>query len=368
MSLKPFRRWISGRTRTANSSYVIQLGATDNQGGDTVPNAKTTKTITRLAGLVVAASAVLASTALAVKITKDSKLEKSQAGYYRMRVGDVAVVALSDGTISSDVTSLLTNTRPGEVKKLLANAFVEEPIDSAMNAFLILLGTKVVLVDAGAGNLLGPKCFKLPESLKAAGYTPAQVTDILVTHIHIDHVGGLVDGEKRVFPNAIVHVSKRELAFWTDKSARASLPELMQEFFKIADISMNPYLASNQVKAFDPGEQLFPGITTEAAYGHTAGMTYYVLESRGAKLVFWGDTMNIPEVQFPNPSIAIQFDTDSKKAAVQRKKAFADATQDRYLVALPHMHFPGIGHVQKNGSGYRFIPVVYVNDAVRSSF
>jgi glyoxylase-like metal-dependent hydrolase (beta-lactamase superfamily II) len=331
-----------------------------------VPNAITTKTITRLAGLVVAASAVLASTALAVKITKDSKLEKSQAGYYRMKVGDVAVVALSDGTISSDVTSLLTNTKPGEVKKLLANAFVEEPIDSAMNAFLILLGNKVVLVDAGAGNLLGPKCFKLPESLKAAGYTPAQVTDILVTHIHIDHVGGLVDGEKRVFPNAIVHVSKRELAFWTDKSARASFPELIQEFFKIADISMNPYLASNQVKAFEPGEQLFPGIATEAAYGHTAGMTYYVLESRGAKLVFWGDTMNIPEVQFPNPSITIQFDTDSEKALVQRKKAFADATQNRYLVALPHMHFPGIGHVQKDGSGYRFIPVVYVNDAQKS--
>ena len=76
--------------------------------------------------------------------------------------------------------------------------------------------------------------------------------------------------------------------------------------------------------------------------------------------------MNIPEVQFPNPSITIRFDTDSRKAAVRRKTAFAHAAKARYLVALPHMHFPGIGHVKKDGSGYRFIPVVYVNDAQKA--
>jgi glyoxylase-like metal-dependent hydrolase (beta-lactamase superfamily II) len=328
-----------------------------------MPNATNTNAVTRLAGLVVAANALLASAAFAVNITKASKLDKSQAGYYRMKVGDVPVVALSDGTISSDVTSLLTNAKPGEVKKLLANAFVEEPIDSAMNAFLILVGNKVILVDTGAGNLLGPKCFKLPDSLRAAGYTPEEVTDILITHIHIDHVGGLVDGATRVFPNANVHVSKKELEFWTATSARPTFPELIQDFFKIADISMNPYLQSSQVTPFEPGGQLVPGIRTEAAYGHTAGMTYYILESKAEQLVFWGDTMNIPEVQFPNPSITIRFDTDSKKAVVQRRAAFADAAKAKYLVALPHMHFPGIGHVQKDGLGYRFIPVVYVNDA-----
>ena len=327
----------------------------------------TIRTVTRLAGLVVAASMLLAGGALAVKITKESKLDKSQAGYYRMKVGDVAVVALSDGTISSDVTSLLANAKPGEVKKLLANALVEEPIDSAMNAFLILLGNRVILVDAGAGNLLGPKCFKLPESLRGVGYTPEQVTDILITHVHIDHVGGLVDGEKRVFPNAIVHVSKKELEFWADKSARETFPEVIREFFKIADMTMTPYLVSHQVKRFEPGDEVVPGITTEAAYGHTAGMTYYILQNKGEKLVFWGDTMNIPEVQFPNPSITIRFDSDSQKAIVQRKKAFAEAAKNRYLVALPHMHFPGIGHVQKDGSGYRFIPVVYVNDAQKAN-
>jgi len=104
----------------------------------------------------------------------------------------------------------------------------------------------------------------------------------------------------------------------------------------------------------------------EPAYGHTPGMSYYVVESKGKKLVFWGDTMNIPEVQFANPSITIQFDVDSKQAAVQRKKAFADAVKNRYLIALPHMHFPGIGHVQKDGRGYRFIPVPYNNDAQKS--
>jgi len=324
------------------------------------------KSLAHLSGVLLAASIAFPSTTSQVTITKESKIDKAQAGYYRMKVGDIEIISLSDGSITSDVTLLLTNAKPGEVAKLLAASDVEEPIDSAMNAFLILVGDRVILVDTGAGNLLGPKCFKLPKSLKAAGYTPEQVTDILISHIHIDHVGGLVDGERRVFPNAVVHVSKKELDFWTDKSIRENFPALMQEFFQIADKTMGPYVASNQVKSFDGTVQLFPGITTEPAYGHTPGMSYYVVESKGKKLVLWGDTMNIPEVQFANPSITIQFDVDSQQAAVQRKKAFADAAKNRYLIALPHMHFPGVGHVQRDGSGYRFIPVPYINDEQKS--
>src|SRR6266851_6149796 len=147
----------------------------------------------------------LSSAASAVTLTVESKLDKAQAGYYRLKVGSVDVTALSDGTLGFEAIEQLTNLKPGEAEKLLDKAYVKSPVEASMNAFLIQLGDRLILVDAGTGGLLGPKLFKLPISLKNAGYFPEQITDILVTHVHPDHTGGLTVGGKRVFPNATVH-------------------------------------------------------------------------------------------------------------------------------------------------------------------
>jgi glyoxylase-like metal-dependent hydrolase (beta-lactamase superfamily II) len=305
----------------------------------------------------------LSSAASAVTLTEDSKLDKAQAGYYRLRVGSVDVTALSDGTLGFEVIEQLTNVKPGEAEKLLDKAYVKSPVDASLNAFLIHLGDRLILVDAGTGELLGPKLFKLPGSLKNAGYSPEQITDILVTHVHPDHTGGLTVGGKKVFPNAIVHMDKRELAYWTDKAAAEKAPEPTKSFFKMVEPTVGPYIASGSVKTFDGETQLFPGLHAIPGYGHTPGQSYYVLESEGQKLIFWGDIIHVPDIQFANPNVTIKFDVDSTAAAARRKKDFADAGKHRTLVAMPHMYFPGVGHVAKDGDHFRWIPLPYVNDA-----
>jgi len=111
--------------------------------------------------------------------------------------------------------------------------------------------------------------------------------------------------------------------------------------------------------AFDGDTALVPGIRAHASYGHTPGHTVYLVESKGQKLALWGDLMHVAAVQFAQPSVTIQFDTDSKSAAVQRKQAFAEAAKGGYLVGAAHLPFPGIGHLRAAGSGYAFLPVGY---------
>jgi glyoxylase-like metal-dependent hydrolase (beta-lactamase superfamily II) len=291
----------------------------------------------------------------------EPKLDQSQAGYYRLKLGKVSVIALSDGTIALDTAKELS--KPEEAVRMLAKNYVKLPPDVSVNAFLILLDKRAILVDAGAGEIFGPSLNKLTASLKTVGIEPGHVTDILVTHIHPDHTGGLSIGGRRVFENAVVHVSKKELDFWTDNAAAEKAQEPTKTFFKSVDQTIGPYLATGQVKTFEGDTQLFPGIRTLAAYGHTPGQSYYVLEDSGQKLEFWGDTVHVQDVQFDNPSVTISFDQDQKQAGAQRLKAFSDAAKNGYLVAMPHISFPGIGRVRRDGDHFKWIPVPYVNDA-----
>jgi len=187
-----------------------------------------------------------------VRLSEGSKLDKSQAGYYRMKIGRIDVIALTDGTIGVDFLALLTNTKRGEVESLLAWEYVKPTaVEASMNAYLIQLDNKLILVDTGAGELLGPKLDKLPDSLRSIGIQPEQITDILLAHIHPDHSGGLTVGGRRVFPNATVHVNKLELEYWTNKSLGEKAPEPTKTFFQQADQTVTPYIESGQVKTFD---------------------------------------------------------------------------------------------------------------------
>jgi hypothetical protein len=112
------------------------------------------------------------------QLTAESKLDKVQAGFYRMKVGAIDVIALSDGTAGFEVVEMLS--KPKEAEKLLAKAYLKSPVDASVNAFLIQLGTRQILVDTGSGELLGPKLNKMPVSLKAVGVSPEQITDILL--------------------------------------------------------------------------------------------------------------------------------------------------------------------------------------------
>ena len=302
----------------------------------------------------------------AVTLSKNSKLVQSQAGFYRMTIGDINVTALSDGTVGLQILDgLLLNAKSGEVQKLLAHNYQKSPINASINAFLIQLSGRLILIDAGSAELVGPTANKLPDSLRAVGVQPEQITDIFLTHIHPDHSGGLMEGNKKVFPNAIIHVDKREVEYWFDESIAAMTAEPIKTFFSQVDAKVKPYLDSGQLQTFEGATEFFPGFRSQPAYGHTPGHSLYVLESAGEKLVFCGDLVHVDAVQFDDPSVSIKFDSDPAKAAEQRKKTFADAATNRYLLAFAHVSFPGVGQVRKEGDRYRWIPVEYMNDALK---
>ncbi|HEX6723171.1 MAG TPA: MBL fold metallo-hydrolase, partial [Burkholderiaceae bacterium] len=255
---------------------------------------------------------------------------KGQApGWYRMMVGDIEVTALSDGTVALPVDKLLTNTSPAKIQAALSRAYLKAPVETSINGYLVNTGSKLVLIDAGAAGLFGPTLGNLLSHLKASGYQPEQVDEIYVTHLHPDHVGGIsaADG-KAAFPNAIVRVDKRDADFWLSKANLDKAPDASKGFFQGAQASIKPYADAGKLKTFDGAGELVPGIKAVSAYGHTPGHTVYAIESKGQKLMVWGDLMHVAAVQFPDPAVTIQFDSDSKKAAPQRQKAYADAAKN----------------------------------------
>jgi len=287
---------------------------------------------------------------------------KSQApGYYRMNLGDFEVTALSDGTFQAPLDKLLTNTTPAKTDKALAAAFLKSPVETSVNAYLINTGTKLVLIDTGAGGYFGPTLGNLLVSLKSSGYSPEQVDEVYITHMHPDHIGALLNGGKLTFPNAIVRADKHESDFWVSQEHMDAAPKEGKEFFKDAIEALTPYIAAGKFKPFDGDTELVPGIRALASHGHTPGHTTYVVESQGQKLALWGDLMHAAAVQFPSPSVTIAFDTDSKAAAAQRAKAYRDAAKNGYWVAGAHLPFPGIGHLRANGTGYTWVPANYTS-------
>jgi glyoxylase-like metal-dependent hydrolase (beta-lactamase superfamily II) len=286
--------------------------------------------------------------------------KEAAPGFYRLMVGDFEVTALSDGTVALPVDQLLTRTTPAQVKKTLARSYLQSPLETSVNGYLVNTGDKLVLIDTGAGGLFGPTLGRLAANLKSAGYQPEQVDEIYVTHMHADHVGGLMAGDKPAFPNATVRADKRDADFWLSQANMDKAPADAKDFFKGAMASINPYVSAGKFKPFDGDTELAPGIKAKATYGHTPGHTIYSIESKGQKMVFWGDLMHVAAVQFENPSITIQFDTDSRPAAVQRRRAYAEAAAQGYLVGAAHVSFPGVGRLRSQGSGYVWLPVNYV--------
>ncbi len=286
-------------------------------------------------------------------------VKASAPGYHRMMLGDFEVTALSDGTVGLHVGTLLTNTTAARVKTALERSFLKDPVETSVNAYLINTGTNLVLVDAGAGNLFGPTLGNLVANLKAAGYQPEQVDEVYITHMHPDHVGGLAAGDRVVFPNAIVRADRRDADFWLSKAKLDAAPKDAKDSFQGAMASLNPYIAAGKFQPFDGDSDLAPGIKGLASRGHTPGHTTYVVESKGEKLVLWGDLIHVAAVQFAEPAVTIRFDVDPKAAAMQRRKAFAEAAKQGYWVAASHIAFPGIGRLRSEGSRYLWVPANY---------
>ena len=307
------------------------------------------------------ALAALFITALAATAQAAAPMaKKSGPGYYRMMLGDFEVTALSDGTVTLPVNKILQKITEAQVDSALAAQGLASPLETSVNAYLVNTGAKLILIDTGAAKLFGPTLGNLLDSLKASGYTPEQVDEVYVTHMHADHVGGLMTGSARAFPNAIVRADKADADFWLSKENLDKAPEAMKGFFQGAQASLNPYVSAGKFMPYDGSTELLPGIRAVVTRGHTPGHSVFSVESKGQKMLVLGDLMHVAAVQFARPEVTIQFDTDAATAADVRTALYREAAREQYILAVAHISFPGLGRVRQDGAtGYVWLPVNY---------
>jgi len=283
-------------------------------------------------------------------------------GFYRLIVGDLEVTALFDGTGVFDPHWLNATkaTMDGVVK-----AMQEDPhlLDVADTGFLVNTGKQRILVDVGAGTWWGGGAFgRLAGSLRSAGYVPEEVDIVLVTHLHSDHVGGLTthDG-KRVFPNADVYVAKAESEFWLSPDIAAKAPKDAQPFFESAQAIAAPYIKAGKWHTFSGSEPIVDCMQLVPLPGHTPGHTGFEFSSRGQHILFWGDIVHALRVQLQHPEVTAVLDIDQTGAAATRHQSLARLAREDVLIAGPHMNFPALGRLRKEGSGYGWAPVVFTD-------
>ncbi len=307
------------------------------------------------------ALAALFITALAATAQAAAPMaKKSGPGYYRMMLGDFEVTALSDGTVTLPVNKILQKITEAQVDNALAAQGLASPLETSVNAYLVNTGAKLILIDTGAAKLFGPTLGNMLDSLKASGYTPEQVDEVYVTHMHADHVGGLMTGSARAFPNAIVRADKADADFWLSKENLDKAPEAMKGFFQGAQASLNPYVSAGKFMPYDGSTELLPGIRAVVTRGHTPGHSVFSVESKGQKMLVLGDLMHVAAVQFARPEVTIQFDTDAATAADVRTALYREAAREQYILAVAHISFPGLGRVRQDGAtGYVWLPVNY---------
>lgn len=282
-------------------------------------------------------------------------------GYYRMQLGRLEITALYDGAIQID-TKLLHHIETTDLDTLLSRMFVGKPkMQTAVNAYLVNTGKHLVLIDAGAGTLFGRNLGFIRKNMEASGYTPEQVDVVLLTHMHGDHLGGLIDkGGKPVFPKAIIRAAQAEGDYWLSKEVAAAAPKGRQHAFAIAREGAAAYQAKNKWQPFAEGTEVLPSIKAMKAIGHTPGHTAFAVESEGQKLLIWGDIIHAHAVQFIRPEVSIEFDVDQQQAVTTRKALLAEVVSSGALVAGMHLPFPGLGHVRADGEGkYGWVPIEY---------
>jgi glyoxylase-like metal-dependent hydrolase (beta-lactamase superfamily II) len=283
-------------------------------------------------------------------------------GFYRMMVGDLEVTALFDGLGVFDPHWLKGKraTRDGVVKALHADAHM---LDGSETGFLVNTGKQLILIDAGAGTWFGGGALgRLAGSLRSAGYTPEDVDLVLVTHLHSDHVGGLTtqDGQ-RVFPNAQVYVAKTESDFWLSPEIAAKAPKDAQPFFQSAQAIAAPYIKAGKWQTFSGSEAIVDGLRLVPLPGHTPGHTGYEFSSKGRKILFWGDIIHAQRVQLQHPEVTVVFDIDATAAAATRNRLLHKLAREDVVIAGPHMLFPSLGRIRKEGSGYTWAPVAFTD-------
>jgi glyoxylase-like metal-dependent hydrolase (beta-lactamase superfamily II) len=285
---------------------------------------------------------------------------KQAPAFYRAKVGDFEVTQLVDGVFRAPMPPNFVRNVPREQALAAAEAAHMPPgmIDVPFNPVLINTGSKLVLFDTGYGQNGPPTAGQLPANLAAAGIDPKAIDIVVLTHLHPDHTNGIRAKDNSLFfPNAEIKVPSQDWAFWTSEQNAAKFDSnpMMKGYF--ANVKKTFAGIEKTLTMYDWGKEVVPGITSMDTSGHTPGMSSFTVQSGSAKMLIQADVTNIPELFMRNPDWHVAFDVDPEKAVVTRRKFYDMAVAEKVLISGFHFAFPSMGYAEKDGTGFRLVPV-----------
>jgi glyoxylase-like metal-dependent hydrolase (beta-lactamase superfamily II) len=281
---------------------------------------------------------------------------------YALRVGEIDVLVVSDGVLPLPTATLATNVAPADLATWLERNFLPlAAFDWPLNVMVARSGDQTILIDAGLGGQFPgfPRAGQLPQRLAAAGIDLASVTDVVITHMHMDHVGGLlVDGVKeRLRPDVRIHVSAAEVKFWTSPDFSLTvMPKPVPDVLRsTATRFYDEY--RDQLEIFEDKYEVAPGVVVRLTGGHTPGHSVVDLTSGGERLTFAGDA--VFPVAFDHPDWHNGFEHDPEESARVRVRLFRELAENGGLLVAAHLSFPSLGRVALDGNAFRWVPVIW---------
>lgn len=279
---------------------------------------------------------------------------------YAVRVGDIDVMVISDGVLTPPAESMATNADPATRGAWLDNQFLsKEAFDWALNAVVVRTGKQTILIDSGLGEEYPdfPRAGQFVHRLEAAGVDLGDVTDVVLTHMHFDHVGGLLaEGVKeKMRPDLRVHVCAAETEFWKSPDfSRTAMPPTLAALARKASLDfMNVY--GNQIRTFKDEAEVAPGVSVSRTGGHTPGHSVVRVKSGKQRLMFGGDA--IFPVSFDHPEWHNGFEHDPEEATRVRLRLMRELADNGSWLISTHMPFPSVGRVAGAGDLFRWVPV-----------
>lgn len=276
---------------------------------------------------------------------------------HRFVLGAFEVTTIVDGTMAMGISPpFLLDESEGDVTSIAQAARL--PTDRLENNFvptLVNTGEALVLIDTGCGHFRRDKgAGFLLKRLEDAGYAPEQVDVVAFTHVHPDHIGGLFEDGTIAFPNAELMIGRREFSAW--KSGEGIPPQRAENRNMFLEI-IAPL--EERLRFLDDGDEVVPGITAEAAFGHSLGHMMFRIRNEGDEALIWGDVANHYVFSLGSPAAKVAFDDDKAMAIETRLHVLETAASDGTLIVGFHMPFPSVGYVERDGKGYRWVPATY---------